>query len=354
MDFYQLSLGLLVAANAGLLWTQYRRKDGSSDQSVNQKSWLSSAASTRNFQLTFYIPYTIAVAVDWLQVTCRCLLSLLETSSNNWQGPHIYAIYKYEKNLPEKIVAALYATGFAAGAVSASFAGSYADRFGRKKACLLYCGLYFLTCLSMLSENLTILFLGRVAGGVSTTLLFSVFEAWMISDYHERGLGTPVSSPILTAYKEKAEVQIEEAEYASSSDDGSGPALPLDSVFSTMATLSCVVAIVAGVFGDMLVSVSGTRTWPFLAAMLCSVAAAGIISSTWVGNMLELAVNTSTDVDSAKIMVPFRRLTRMTACYNAAKAVLTSYATPKSWRLALRPASLRVQCTSSSSFGLPP
>ncbi|KAJ6780626.1 hypothetical protein PWT90_01722 [Aphanocladium album] len=262
MDFYQLSLGLLATVNIGLLWTQYRRKTGDS----NQKSWLSSAASARSFQLTFFIPYIIAVAIDWLQ------------------GPHIYAIYKYEKNLPEKIVAALYATGFAAGGISASFAGSLADRFGRKNACLLYCGLYFLTCLSMLSENLTVLFMGRVAGGVSTTLLFSVFEAWMISDYHHRGLGTPPGSPVLGSYKEKSLVEVEEVEYASSASSVESTELPLDDVFSTMTTLSCVVAIVSGVVGDMLVSASGTRTWPFMAAMLCSVIAASIISSTWREN----------------------------------------------------------------------
>ncbi len=41
----------------------------------------------------------------------------------------------------------------------------------------------------MLSEDLVVLFARRVAGGVSTTLLFSMFEAWMISDYHRRELG---------------------------------------------------------------------------------------------------------------------------------------------------------------------
>ncbi|EJP61529.1 major facilitator superfamily transporter [Beauveria bassiana ARSEF 2860] len=93
------------------------------------------------------------------------------------RGPHIYAIYKYEKALPEKTVAALYATGFAAGGLSASFTSSLADRFGRKRACLLYCGLYALACLSMLSGDLPALFARRVAGGVGTTLLFSVFKA---------------------------------------------------------------------------------------------------------------------------------------------------------------------------------
>lgn len=40
----------------------------------------------------------------------------------------------------------------------------------------------------MLSDDIVILFVGRFAGGIATTLLFSVFDAWMISEYHSRGL----------------------------------------------------------------------------------------------------------------------------------------------------------------------
>lgn len=108
----------------------------------------------------------------------------------------------------------------------------------------------------MLSNNLTILFAGRVAGGVSTTLLFSVFEAWMISDYHERGLHI--------------------------CEDPLESSTVLDSTFSAMTTLSCIVAIVSGIMGDGLVQASGTRTWPFMASIFCCIAAAILIASTWV------------------------------------------------------------------------
>src|SRR4051812_41082026 len=108
------------------------------------------------------------------------------------------------------MVAALYASGFISGALSASFAGQLADRFGRRLACLVYCWSYILSCLSMFSDNFTILFVGRFCGGISTTLLFSVFEAWLITEYHQRGL------------------------------DGSK--LMLSSIFGNMTTLSCIVA----------------------------------------------------------------------------------------------------------------
>lgn len=67
MDFYQVTLGLLVAVNAGLLWTQYRRRSDGAGLFTSEKSSPSSALM-RNFQLTFFIPYTMAVAADWLQV----------------------------------------------------------------------------------------------------------------------------------------------------------------------------------------------------------------------------------------------------------------------------------------------
>lgn len=173
-----------------------------------------------------------------------------QTRSPLLQGPHIYAIYKYEKGIPEKTVAALYAAGFISGAMSASFAGQLADRHGRRLACLVYCGSYALTCLTMLSDNLILLFAGRFAGGVSTTLLYSVFEAWMITEYHRRDLG------------------------ASN--------LKLGTVFGYMTTLSCIVAITSGIVGDVLVASLGGRVWPFLASVACSITAGCLIWRTWV------------------------------------------------------------------------
>ncbi|KAK9781539.1 putative Molybdate-anion transporter [Seiridium cardinale] len=241
MDFYQLNLAVFASTNAYLLYRQYHTGGKTAPDftlvnpaSIEHAEKQDSVRVARRFQISYFLPYALAVAADWLQ------------------GPHIYAIYKYEKNIPEKTVAALYAAGFVSGGFSASIAGGLADRFGRKRACLLYCGLYVATCLTMLSDNLVVLFFGRLCGGVCTTLLFSVFEAWMISEYHERGL------------------------------DGSG--LELSTVFGNMTTLSCVVAIASGVVGDILVQLSGTRTWPFLAAAICCVGAAYFISTIWKEN----------------------------------------------------------------------
>ncbi|RJE16827.1 Major facilitator superfamily, partial [Aspergillus sclerotialis] len=73
------------------------------------------------FRNQFLRVYGLAIAADWLQ------------------GSFMYSLYKSTHRLPESMVAALFATGFVSGGVSAIFVGSLADRFGRKRACLAYC-----------------------------------------------------------------------------------------------------------------------------------------------------------------------------------------------------------------------
>jgi len=102
----------------------------------------------------------------------------------------------------------------------------------------------------MLSNDFLVLLVGRALGGLSTTLLFSVFETWMITEYHNRGL------------------------------DNAG--LGLGDIFGSMTTLSSIVAILAGVFGDSLVQYSASRTTPFLASIVCLAIASLLIWTRWV------------------------------------------------------------------------
>lgn len=193
------------------------------------------------------------------------------------KGPHLYAVYKYDKKLEETYVAALYATGFISAALSAAFVGQLADRFGRKRACLIYCATYTACCLSMLSDNLYILFAGKFCGGVSTTLLYSVFDAWMITEYHKRGL---------------------EAEH-----------LSLGTLYGWMTSLNSIVAITTGIVGEILVSFTGTKVSPFLLAVLVLGGTATWISSTWVSWMAlsHESINLLNEI-SVKIMAARRTM----------------------------------------------
>jgi predicted MFS family arabinose efflux permease len=58
---------------------------------------------------------------------------------------------------------------------------------GRKLMCMLFCAIYAVSCLTKLSSTFWVLMIGRITGGVATSLLFSVFEAWMVSEFYSRG-----------------------------------------------------------------------------------------------------------------------------------------------------------------------
>ena len=48
------------------------------------------------------------------------------------------------------------------------------------------CPAYRMPACTKLSPNYWVLMLGRFLGGLSTSLLFSVFEAWMVSEHMSR------------------------------------------------------------------------------------------------------------------------------------------------------------------------
>lgn len=144
----------------------------------------------------------------------------------------------------------LFAAGFVAAAVSATFVGALADKYGRRLACMAFCVTYALSCVTKLSSEIVTLLVGRLLGGVATTLMYSVFESWMVTEYFSRSL------------------------------DKSN--MTLDSMFGLMTTLNGVVAIVSGVVGESIVAVTGTKTSPFMAAIVCLTAAAILMTRGWV------------------------------------------------------------------------
>jgi len=143
--------------------------------------------------------------------------------------------------------------GFLSGGISASFAGAFADRFGRKAACLAYCVTYSLSCVTLLTDNIVILFAGRVLGGISGTLLYSVFESWLVAEYNGLML-----------------------------DDHSGSIL--SGIFSKMTMLNSIVAIIAGVLAEWLGRAIGTAKAPFMASMACLSVAFIMIARNWSEN----------------------------------------------------------------------
>jgi len=136
-------------------------------------AWLSQPRSSKvlsskatSLKWTYLVAWYICVAGDWLQ------------------GPYVYALYaSFGFSKPQ--ISQLFVMGFGASMVFGTFVGSLADRMGRKSSCQLYCLLYILSCITKHFNSYWILMVGRLTGGIATSLLFSGFESWIVSETNE-------------------------------------------------------------------------------------------------------------------------------------------------------------------------
>jgi MFS transporter, MFS domain-containing protein family, molybdate-anion transporter len=116
------------------------------------------------FRREYMLVYLVIMLADWMQ------------------GTHMYTLYlSYQVN-----ISALFLTGFLSGAIFAPFLGSFVDKYGRKRSCIIYCLLEVVINVMEHFDNFPILLFGRVLGGISTNLLFSAFESWMTTEHRKR------------------------------------------------------------------------------------------------------------------------------------------------------------------------
>lgn len=127
----------------------------------------------------YLLVYAIVMGADWLQ------------------GPYVYSLYREQYGFPERLVAVLFVTGFISAAIFAPLVGVWADTYGRKRICLLFCILYASTCGLLLFPFFPLLLLGRIFGGISTSILFSGFESWLISSSSNAALNSEDLSAIM-------------------------------------------------------------------------------------------------------------------------------------------------------------
>lgn len=81
----------------------------------------------------------------------------------------------------------LFLTGFLSSAVFGTFLGIYVDSYGRRLGCIIFCVLEIAINLLEHIPNMPVLLIGRVLGGMSTSLLFTAFESWMVTEHRKRG-----------------------------------------------------------------------------------------------------------------------------------------------------------------------
>ncbi|VEU40689.1 unnamed protein product [Pseudo-nitzschia multistriata] len=145
------------------LYTSPEEKEETSTNDVTSHADLKKKFD--GFRRKYIIVYLVIMLADWMQ------------------GTHMYTLYlSYNVN-----VSALFITGFLSGAIFAPFLGSFVDKFGRKKSCIVYCVLEVIINTLEHSHDFGILLFGRVLGGISTNLLFSAFESWMTTEHRKSG-----------------------------------------------------------------------------------------------------------------------------------------------------------------------
>jgi len=145
---------------------------GSQVTSTDKKAFEQQRRSVLHSSLLYrtYLPaYLLATAADWLQ------------------GPYKYALYS-SYGYTQRDIANLFVVGYGSGMILGSLVGGFADYHGRKKLCLIYCLSYTLSVLMKHCRHFYALMFGRLCGGIATSLLFSVFESWLIGAHRERGL----------------------------------------------------------------------------------------------------------------------------------------------------------------------
>ena len=71
-------------------------------------------------------------------------------------------------------------------AIFGTYVGLYVDMYGRRMGCILFCVLEIVINTLEHFPSLPLLLFGRVLGGISTSLLFSAFESWMVTEHRKR------------------------------------------------------------------------------------------------------------------------------------------------------------------------
>lgn len=197
----------------------------------------------RDFQFKYLVAWAIAVSGDWLQ------------------GPYLYVLYEtYGYSRQEN--AQLFVCGYGASFFFGTFVAGFADLIGRKRAILLYCFLYIVSCSIIHVNNYYMLMLGRILTGIGTSILHSAFESWLVCEHNNRYSFT---------------------------------ANQLSYNFSMMYSVNYFVAVCSGFIGDSFVNAVAIKPVfgavhfggfliPFFVAILCKVVCAIYICLNWEEN----------------------------------------------------------------------
>lgn len=169
---------------------------------------------------------------------------------SDWlQGPYFYEVYaekvlKGGVSISGDTIAKLFLTGFGTTAVLGPFIGNLIDRCGRKKGSIAFALFYIWGALAVRSNSLAILFIGRIMGGIGTSLLMSAPESWLVGEATRNGLGASLGGTFSLAYFGDSIAAISAGQLAQSADKWGGPTMP----FTVSTVFLALGALFAGLF----------------------------------------------------------------------------------------------------------
>ncbi|KAF7316194.1 hypothetical protein MIND_00137600 [Mycena indigotica] len=231
-----LAIGCFIALIADHRASSRRRretvKDSKDERAEGGISSAGTAGSLASLTRQYLTVYAIVMGADWLQ------------------GPYVYSLYSEQYQLAPNMVAILFVTGFISAGLAAPLVGVWADQHGRKRLCMIFCASYTCACLCILVPILPVLLFGRVLGGISTSILFSAFESWLISSANSHAI----------------------------------PQNDLSLIMGRATLVNGLIATAAGVFSNQLVGISGSFASPFIASGALLIVAWFVIRAMWTEN----------------------------------------------------------------------
>ncbi|KAL7549039.1 hypothetical protein ACHAWF_012301 [Thalassiosira exigua] len=209
---FNAALAVLAASTAALKVYGKVEDGGGKDGEGGQTK---KDPKVKSLQLRFLAVFWMLRMADWLQ------------------GPYFYQVYA-SKNFGSATsnamtwVSRLFLTGFASTALFGPLVGRLCDTFGRKAGTLAFSFLYSLGAYSTKSNLLGVLLLGRVMGGIGTSLLFSAPEAWLVGEAGREGVESSLGETFGLAYAGDSIVAILAGQMASVAAAARGPTGPFE------------------------------------------------------------------------------------------------------------------------------
>jgi len=177
-DFKSIFFAALALNVVVTYFSRFRKESSKSGLSPDERV----RAKHRSLLYFQYLPvYFAGTLADWLQ------------------GPYVYALYLDAYHFEHHLIAVLFVAGFGSSMILGGFIGGLADTYGRKRFVMLYAVTYILSCLTKHFNTFPILFIGRILGGIATSLLFSSFDSWLIRAHTLEGLDSYLSESFATA-----------------------------------------------------------------------------------------------------------------------------------------------------------